>query len=73
MYPSPPQFELASEKKKDSFFTQPVLDSKLTRCMSIQEHINMSTHCIKSSQSIPQPKSSILYHIRFHEANNSKL
>jgi len=32
MYPSLSQFELASEKKKDSFSTQPVLDSKLTRC-----------------------------------------
>ena len=39
-----------------------------SRCMLIQEHINMSTHSIKSIQSIPGLKSSILEHIHFHEA-----
>jgi len=29
----------------------------------------MSTHSIKSIQFVPEPKSSILDHIRFHEAN----
>ena len=72
MYPSPPQFELASEKEKDSFSTQHVLDPKIARRMSIQEHINMFTHSIKSTQSVPGPKSSILEHIRFHEANKFK-
>ena len=40
-----------------------------TRPMSILDHINMSTHSIKSTQSVPEPKSSILDHISFHEAN----
>jgi len=32
----------------------------------------MSTHSIKSTQSVSGPKSSILEHIRFHEANKFK-
>ena len=69
---SPTQFELASEKEKDSFSTQPVLDPKPTRYMSIQEHINVSTHSIKSTQSVHRQKASILEHICFHEANKFK-
>ena len=34
--------ELASEQEKDSFSTEPVLDLKPTRPMSIQEHINLN-------------------------------
>jgi len=84
--------ELVVEQEKGSFSTQPVLDPKLSRPMSIQEyinfnkmnkvqtvkpksileHISVSTHSIKSTQSVPVPKSSILEHIRFHEANKFK-
>ena len=38
----------------------------------IDDHIDMSTHSIKSTQSVSGPKSSILEHIRFHEANKFK-
>jgi len=79
--------ELAGEQEKDSFSTHPVLDSKPTRSVSIQEHINLdkmnkiqtttpmsilddiNMSSIKSTQSVPGPKSSILYHIHFHETN----
>ena len=81
--------ELAVEQEEDSFSTQPILDSKQNRHMSIQEHINLdkmnklettrpmsiqdhinkSTHSIKSTHSVPGPKSSILDHIRSHEMN----
>ena len=34
--------EIASEQKKDSFSTHPVVDSKPTQSMLIQEHINLN-------------------------------
>ena len=39
---------------------------QIMRPMSILNHINISTHFIKSTQSIPEPKSSILDHFYFH-------
>ena len=41
---------------------------KTVKPKSILEHISVSTHSIKSTQSVPGPKSSILEHIHFHEA-----
>ena len=84
--------ELVVEQEKGSFSTQPVVDPKLSRPMSIQEyinfnkmnkvqtvkpksileHISVSTHSIKRTQSVPRPKPSILEHIHFHEANKFK-
>ena len=57
--------KLAIEQKEDPFFTQPVLDPKPNRPMSIQEHINRDR--MKKVQN-GKPMS-ILNQIHFHEAN----
>ena len=57
--------ELAVEQEEDSFSTQPVLDPKPNRPISIQEHINRDRmEKIQSGKPM-----SILDHIRLHEEN----
>ena len=54
---------------KDHINLDKMNKDQTTRHMLILDHISMSTHSIKSTQSIPEPKSSILDYIYFHEEN----